>query len=200
MKYNNIEIRPVYFDDAAKIATLHHTAFKDFFLTSLGKSFLKTFYESVLSHPNGLGCGAFIETELIGFAIGTKSNTGFYKSIVSRNGPALMFNAFWNLLLNPFKLKRLIQSFLTSGDLGYKGIPVLLSICVSNQSESKGIGKQLLAAFEDELKLNKFKELILTTDNKNNDYVNQFYLRNHFVKVQSFFQGKREMNLYHKKI
>jgi GNAT superfamily N-acetyltransferase len=195
---DSMVIKKLDTSDAKSIAEVHYESFKNFFLTSLGKPFLVQFYKSVLSHPNGFGFGVLFEGELVGFAIGTKNSSKFYKSILKSNGIKMGIAAFVRLLINPSKIKRLINAFLSSNVSLYKEIPVLLSICVSIRVESKGVGKQLLNAFENELKIKGFNSVALTTDTYDNDYVNQFYTRNNYLKVKSFFQGKREMNLYHK--
>lgn len=195
-----IEIRKLNTLNSEKIANLHFETFKGFFLTSLGRDFLKEFYRGILSHANGIGYGAFNNDELIGFAVGTSNNSGFYKSLIKINGVKMAMAGFFNLILSPQKIKRLATSILSNENSSYKEIAVLLSICVLNQQESKGIGKNLLLTFENDLKERKLNKLILTTDALNNEYVNQFYIRNNYLKVQTLLQGKRQMNLYYKEI
>lgn len=195
-----LEIKKLNENDVKAVTLLHDSSFKGFFLTSLGKSFLEVFYKGILRHEYGFGFGAFHGEELVGFAIGTNNNTGFYRAILKKNSLKMLFASFPNLIVNPGSVKRIILSLLSFKNTDYTDVPVLLSICVSQKKEAKGIGKQLLAAFENELKLAGNTELILTTDAKDNDYVNQFYGRNGYILVQSFLQHKREMNLYHKNV
>lgn len=196
----DIELRALKNSDIKEVAELHYNSFKGFFLTSLGRPFLRAFYKAVISHEKSVNFGAFRDNELIGFAIGTENNSGFYKSILKTNSLKMMVVALPNLISKPLNIKRLISSLFTSNASEYQNIPVLLSICVSQQQESKGVGKMLLEVFENELRGRTLKELILTTDTQDNEYVNQFYQRNNYSLIQSFFQGKREMNLYHKKL
>ena len=196
----NVAVKLIDVECAVKIADLHFDVFKGFFLTSLGKKFLFQFYKSILQNSNGIGFGAFIDTKLIGFAIGSRNNQGFYKSLIKQNGLKMGISAFIHIIMNPKIIKRLMISFSGSNYNNYNGIPILLSICVSKTQESNGVGKKLLSAFETQLKEEGLEELILTTDTHNNEYVNQFYTHNQYKKVKSFNQGKRMMNLYHKKI
>lgn len=186
--------------NVSEIALLHYNSFENFFLTSLGKSFLLQFYKAILSHPNGLGIGVYNETELLGFAVGSQNNSAFYKALLRKNGIKMLWAALPVLLISPAKLKRLAVSFKSSSNKKHTGLPVLLSICIAPGSKSKGIGSRLISEFEAELIKNNLSELILTTDKYNNDYTNSFYLRNNYHLTDSFFQGKREMNLYYKKI
>ncbi|WP_316840670.1 GNAT family N-acetyltransferase [Pedobacter gandavensis] len=195
-----VEIKKLNEDHIKEVTHLHDNSFKGFFLTSLGKSFLEVFYKGILGHEHGFGLGAFHGEELVGFAIGTNNNTGFYRAILKKNSLKMLLASFPNLIVNPSSVKRIILSLLSFKNTEYSDIPVLLSICVSGNKEAKGIGKKLLGAFENEIKVAGNSQLILTTDAKDNDYVNQFYGRNGYILVQSFLQHKREMNLYHKNV
>jgi ribosomal protein S18 acetylase RimI-like enzyme len=194
------EIRRLKASDALDIAALHYTAFEDFFLTSLGKPFLTVFYRSILNNKNGIGVGVFIDSNLVAFAIGTMNNSGFYKALIRNNGFCLALKALPNLITNPGKLRRLKAALLTSGNSTYTDTPSLLSICVSPLLKQAGTGSRLLREFEEMVNVNHGSEIILTTDNLNNFAANQFYKKNNYSCVQSFFQGNREMNLYYKKL
>lgn len=196
----NIEIKRLTIAETRPIAALHYKAFKGFFLTSLGEPFLRGFYQGVLAHHNSLGFGAFVGNELVGFAIGTRQNAGFYKDILKTNGVGLFVKALPKLIVQPQSVFRLIKSLNSKAAPIYKNEPILLSICVDQAQESKGIGGQVLAAFEKELIKLAYDCLILSTDAHDNFYANQFYHKNNYTFVKSFFQGKREMNLYHKKL
>ncbi|WP_379088174.1 GNAT family N-acetyltransferase [Pedobacter sp. UC225_65] len=196
----NIEIRRLTPAEAHPIAALHYSAFKGFFLTSLGQPFLKEFYKAVLMHKNGIGFGAFAGNDLVGFAIGTQQNTGFYSDILKTNGVGLLLKALPKLIAQPKGVFRLVKSFGSKVGTTYQHVPMLLSICVDQAKESKGIGKNVLVAFEKELIKLAYDCLILSTDTHDNFYANQFYHKNNYTFVKSFFQGKREMNLYYKKL
>lgn len=195
-----IEIKHISKKDINNVAELHYASFKGFFLTSLGQPFLRIFYEAILLNKNGIAIGAFYNNRLIGFAVGTNNNHGFYKSILKQHYIKMLWATLPFLLVNPLNIKRLFNSLVNSNKSNDKSTPVLLSICVSPEQESKGVGKRLLEGFEHKLATEGFTELMLTTDFHANDYVNQFYLRNSYIVVESFFQGKRKMNLYYKKL
>jgi GNAT superfamily N-acetyltransferase len=186
--------------DINDVVILHLNSFNGFFLTSLGKPFLIVFYKSILLSDNGICIGAFSEKKLIGFAIGTKNNTGFYMSLIKKNFLLMTYKALPKLIFNPSNIKRLIVSLSNAGQPTFKNIPSLLSICVAPNQTSKGVGKRLLLAYENQVKNQGFKEIILTTDFHDNDKVNMFYLNNNYVCAQFVFQGNRKMNLYHKKL
>jgi GNAT superfamily N-acetyltransferase len=192
-------------NDANDIAKLHYEAFKDFFLTSLGKRFLTIFYQAVLTHPNGLGIGVYDEdNQFSGFAVGTLNNAGFYSSIIKNKWLALGWAAIPAIIMSPGKLKRLLTSIIATKTTGsndtYIELPSLLSICIKPGKHSKGIGTILINNFEKQILSKGLFELTLTTDASNNEYTNSFYQKNDYVCVKSFFQGEREMNLYYKEL
>ena len=193
---NNLKL-----NDVENIAFLHKNAFNNFFLTSLGLNFLTKFYASIVRSKDGIAVGAFNENnELVGFAIGAKTKNGFYKALLKNNFIPLLFSAFFNLLKQPHKIKRLLQSFLTSETSNEEFIDyaTLLSICVDPDQKGQKIGKLLLEAFENET-LNYSSGISLTTDKYNNDYVNNFYVSNNYILNNEFSQGNRIMNFYIKK-
>lgn len=187
-------------NDASDIALVHYQSFPDFFLTSLGSSFLSFFYKGVLANSNGLGIGIYINNELIGFAIGTTKANGFYKSVLSANFLTLAWAALPALIKQPSKIKRLLKSFSTSGENEYEQASSLLSICILPAYKSKGFGALLIKQFEDKLKELGIRDLILTTDSYENDQTNLFYKKNNYACTKSFLQGKRMMNLYYKNL
>lgn len=196
-----ITIKSLKIEDVKTISIIHQIAFKNFFLTSLGSYFLKKFYASIFRSKDGIAIGAFNnDNELVGFAIGAKTKNGFYKSLLKNNFIPLLFSAVFNLLTQPHKIKRLMQSFLTSETSNEEFInyATLLSICVDPDKKGQKIGKLLLEAFENET-LNYSSGISLTTDKYNNDYVNNFYVSNNYILNNEFSQGNRKMNFYIKK-
>jgi hypothetical protein len=196
-----VTIKALKIEDIKTISILHQIAFKNFFLTTLGYNFLIQFYTSILRSKDGIAIGAFGENnELVGFAIGAKTKKGFYKSLLKNNFTSLLFSASLNLIKQPYKIQRLLQSFLTSESSNeeYINYATLLSICVDPDKKGQKIGKHLLKSFENEI-LNSSSGISLTTDKYDNDYVNNFYLLNNYILNNEFSQGKREMNFYIKK-
>ena len=196
-----ITIKALKIEDIKNISILHQIAFKNFFLTSLGSDFLTKFYASIFRSKDRIAIGAFNNSnELVGFAIGAKTKNGFYKSLLKNNFIPLLFSAFFNLLKQPLKIKRLLQSLLTSETSNEEFIDyaTLLSICLDPDKKGQKIGKLLLEAFENET-LNYSKGISLTTDKYDNDYVNNFYISNNYILNNEFSQGNREMNFYIKK-
>lgn len=186
--------------DKDKIADLHLRSFESFFLSSLGLSFLKAFYNCIINDSDGISVGIFKDDKLLAFAIGTYNNNNYYYRLAKKNFFILAFAAIPSLIGNPLKLVKLFKSLITSKsiDLGIQNAACLLSICVDPYETKNGLGKLILLEFEKKA-FKQSKVLVLTTDVYNNDYVNRFYLHNNYYVHKTYFQGKRKMNIYIKK-
>jgi GNAT superfamily N-acetyltransferase len=186
--------------DAKKIATLHDNAFPNFFLTTLGKSFLSSFYKSIINSQNGIAIGVFQDENLLGFAIGSSRKSGFYSEIFKRNFLILGIRCVPSIIRNPKIIIRIFKSLFAKEEVEVFILEnaTLLSICVDPKENKKGFGELLLKEFEKEAFLIS-NGISLTTDSDHNDHVNKFYLKNNYKLLQNLNQGVRRMNLYYKK-
>ncbi len=187
-------------EDGQAIADLHTKAFKSFFLTSLGNQFLRIFYQSIIKNPDGIAIGIFEENKLVAFSVGTIKKQGFYSNILKSSAIKMLWAAIPQLVLNPKKIFRLVQSFgaKETTDPKIATAACLLSICVDPSMANKGYGKKALTAFELKAFMNS-NTITLTTDAAENDAVNRFYAANGYLLLNEFYQSNRKMNLYYKK-
>lgn len=183
--------------DSKDLALLHYRSFKSFFLTSLGTRFLKRFYKAILGHANGFGVGVFDKGKLVGFSVGATEVAGFYKIIAASNLFGLLFAAL-PMIFFPKNVLRLCRSLFLNNK-GMNGA-CLLSICVAQEYENRGIGSILIQQFEKALLQKKIGEYYLTTDASDNDKANSFYLKNKFHLIGQLSQTDRKLNIYHKKL
>jgi GNAT superfamily N-acetyltransferase len=198
----NKETRLLRSIDAKNLANLHIRAFPNFFLTTLGERFLKTFYESILNSSEGFGVALFEEDCLLGFAIGTEQTHGFYRDLVSQNGLNLFFSSLFSLVRNPMKIIRIIKN-LKGGNNSYQLNEGgwLLSICTNPEHWGKGISAVVLKSFEEEATKRSLKKIWLTTDFGENERANSFYLKMNYNLFMTFVNSnKRHMNLYVKEL
>lgn len=201
--YNTTDfiIRRLEKGDSNNIAKLHLKAFNGFFLTSLGASFLRKFYQCIVAHPQGVALGAFRSGELIGFVVGTEKNGGFYKSVLKKHGLNLALLAFTHLVLKPQKVLQLFSNINRGDFRNFHEWACLLSICVSPGAASQGVGQRLIRVFQQELKERGVNRVFLTTDAMDNEGVNSFYQKNNFVLNNTYQQSTgRQMNVYTKLI
>ena len=73
--------------DSSQIAKIHLKSFPNFFLTTLGYSFLKTYYITCAKSKEAiLICAINNETKkIIGFAVGCLNSKGFNKKLIYSN-------------------------------------------------------------------------------------------------------------------
>lgn len=172
-----IEIKQISKDSIPNVVLIHNSAFKNFFLTSLGDNFLKLYYNSVRNDDYGILLGLYENEELCGFCAATSRSKGFNSHLVKRNWVSFGFIGIQLIITRMPALIRLVKNFTknnpTLTDDGEYA--ELLSIGVSEDYQGKGIGKKLLLNLENELKEKGIKKLSLTTDYYNNDKAIQFY-------------------------
>lgn len=195
-----MESRILTENDSNAIAELHVEAFKDFFLTSLGKPFLKVFYSGIIAHKDGIAVGLFENERLLAFAVGTKCKAGFYSSLLKNKMLSMIFTAIPKVILSPSAISRLFKNLKSTNSFDQRILEggSLLSICVSPNDSGRGLGKKMLEFFE-EIAFKSCLLISLTTDSLDNDYVNSFYKTNNYELYDTFLQDRRKMNLYFKK-
>lgn len=199
LEYQIIEISKDYMEQVVQV---HLAAFPGFFLSELGNDVLRVFYKSLLQDNKTLFYGVKNDGGLVGFFAASLKPTGLYRRLFFKNISRFVLPLFFAFWKNFILFKKMITSASSSSKLEVSTTyPVsLLSICVSPDHAGKGIGKILLSTLEKELQLRKLHGYYLTTDAKNNNATNQFYLNSGFKLNGSYSQGKRIMNIYVKDI
>jgi ribosomal protein S18 acetylase RimI-like enzyme len=182
----------------SQVVDIHDRAFKNFFLTTLGKAFLKQFYLSLAERSDVIARGYWDkQMQLVGFFVANYNHQGFYKRLCKQNFFRFFLPTFKVFLSRPRLLVRLANSLSTSSrSHGFEKYPYLMSICVDPAVQNKGLGKEMILDLMEILRQEGYDGLYLTTDAHENNSTNSFYIRAGFVKNESFLQGKRLMNLY----
>lgn len=164
--------RPANTSDIDKIVEIHYKRFSSFFLTTLGKDFLKIFYKAFLAPP---GILLVIEEEgkIMGFAAGSYSNKGFFKKLLFNNLSGFCKIGIIIILTNFAAFKRLMFNASKSGKNNMIYAELLSIATVKN---NKGYGKFLLKFFEKRVTdMNSNLPISLTTDFENNNKAITFY-------------------------
>lgn len=175
-------------DSSNQIVNIHLQAFPEFFLTSLGKRFLKTYYKSVIADQTGISLGLINDkNEFVGFSVGTNISKGFHKRLVKKNILPFLVQGLIILFINPKSILRLIKNFDKGNNKDDDGnYAELLSIAVSPEAKGAGIGKEMIAQFEAEAKAKGCIKVALTTDYFNNDDVIAFYKKSGYEVFYEF--------------
>ena len=163
-------------DDVAKIVSIHLEAFKGFFLTQLGESFLKLYYSAFLHNPQGVILCALMGDEVVGFSACSTVSRGFNRSLITSRlfgflweGLKLLFSSPKSIARLLFNLKKRNTSFDDSGDYAE-----LFSLAVIPSLQNQGIGGHLLKATEAQIS-DYNKSISLTTDFYDNAETVNFY-------------------------
>ena len=180
--------RTVYNYEYNFIAELHLQSFPDFFLSSLGKEFLETYYKSCLKDPDCIAFAAMDEYgELKGFILGTKLSKGFHKRVLVQNLYDFISSLIIICIKHPKSILRLLKNLSkNSREEKFNNYSELLSIGVSPDYMRLGIGKRLLKLFENAVLASGNSRIFLTTDSENNDKVVSFYERAGYIIQYKF--------------
>lgn len=174
--------------EAEEIAIVHLKTFKNFFLSTLGKSFLITYYKSCIKYKEAVSVCAVDENNLIiGFSFGSLSSKGFHKKLILNNFFAFSLQFIRILLSNPKAIIRLFKNLQKNANPEDDGdYAELLSIGVLEEKKGLGIGKELIVEFEKKCNKEKIKRISLTTDFNSNDSVLKFYKSMGYNKYYEF--------------
>ncbi len=188
-----MKVRKATNKDISNIVEIHLQRFSSFFLTSLGKSFLKVFYKAFLKNP---GILLVLEDggQIRGFAAGSRDNRGFFKKLLMNNLFGFAISGVRILITNPLALKRIAQN---AGKAEDNKLIFAELLSIATLENKKGYGKILLGEFEKEVARENTANLpvSLTTDYDNNERAVQFYRDNGF-EIYEIFESYQKRKMY----
>jgi ribosomal protein S18 acetylase RimI-like enzyme len=194
-----MSIRSMRKNDLEAVVKVHMDSFAGFFLASLGPRFLGLLYRSMHEDSKGIILVSESDSEINGFVAGVQNQKGFYKRLLFRRIHKYAFAAMGPAFMRPSTIPRLLRAI---------GQPwrsrrscteaCLLSLAVSPHSAGKGIGQELVQAFNTAMLARGVNEYSLTTDRDNNQRANRFYVDMGFklMAVYKTTEG-RAMNEYY---
>ncbi|MBR6760908.1 MAG: GNAT family N-acetyltransferase [Oscillospiraceae bacterium] len=181
------------------VVEIHLATFTGFFLTFMGRGFLRQMYRSYCDHaPSGLLVALDEQQEPIGFLAYSADMSGLYKFMIKKRLIPFAWYSLGAFFRKPKVFMRLIRAFLKPGESAREDAYVeLASIGVKPNIKSKGVGSQLITALKDRVDFTKYAYINLETDAVNNEGANHFYVKNGFVLERSFETHEgRKMNEY----
>ena len=195
-----ISYRKSNVSDSSQIAKIHLKSFPNFFLTTLGYSFLKTYYRSCAKNEDAISICAFnkYDKKLSGFAVGCFNSEGFNKRLIFSNSLEYSYEAILLLFTKPIALIRLFKNLAKNNNKDDKGnYAELLSIGVSPDQNGFGIGQSLLVKFENQVREKGINTITLTTDADSNDSVLRFYKKSGYTVYYDFetFPNRKMLKL-----
>lgn len=170
------------------IVSIHLDTFKGFFLTFMGRGFLKQMYMSYTKHSlSDVLVAMDDDGTILGFLAYSSDLSGLYKYMIKHRLVQFAWYSLGAFFRKPKVFMRLIRAFLKPGESKRNENYIeLASIGVSPMSKSKGVGTLLIEALKHEVDFSKFDYITLETDALDNDAANHFYVKNGFEIVRQF--------------
>lgn len=180
------------------IVKIHIETFKGFFLTFLGKGFLKLLYSSFVSFSKADVIVAFEDDIPVGFVAYAEDMSGLYKYMIKRKLIPFAWYSLLAFLRRPKVFLRLFRALLKPNETKREENYVeLSSIGVSPEKKGKGIGSRLIDHLKSEVDFSKTNYIALETDAVDNEIANNFYVKNGFGLYREFVTREgRKMNEY----
>ncbi len=172
----------------AEIADVHMETFEGFFLTFMGRGFLRLMYTSYCEHLSSELLVARDDSgATLGFLAWSSDMSGLYKYMIKKRLIPFAWYSFGAFLRKPGVFMRLVRAFLKPSESKRAEEYVeLSSIGVRKEAKGKGIGSKLIDELKGRADLSRYAYINLETDALNNDAANNFYLKNGFVPVREF--------------
>lgn len=187
-------------EDVEGIVGIHVVAFEGFFLTMLGKPFLRELYGAFIRDSDTICLVAENAGQLCGFVVGTSKPASFFRRLLARRWYAFVLKSCLSLIRHPVAVgEKLISALHYRGEAptGLGGGVLLSSIAVAPAAAGEGVGKLLVEAFCAAAANAGGLYVYLTTDKEDNPAVNRFYLDSGFHVESSFRKHRnRWMNRY----
>lgn len=181
------------------VVRIHLDTFEGFFLTFMGRGFLKTMYSSYCAHD---GSGLFVATDdegkTVGFLAYSGDMSGLYKYMIKKKLIPFGWYSMGAFFRKPKVFMRLIRAFLKpSESVREEKYVELASIGVDPCAKSKGVGSQLIDKLKETVDFKENAYITLETDAENNEGANRFYQKNGFELIREYATHEgRKMNEY----
>lgn len=189
------EVKPEENRVIDEVVSIHLETFTGFFLSFMGRGFLKQMYRSYCEHQQSKLLMAEENGEFLGFVAYSSDFSGLYKFMIKNRLPYFAWYSIGAFFRRPSAFLHIISAFLKPGEAKREESYVeLSSIGVSPKYKSKGVGSLLISELKKRVDFNKFAYITLETDAVNNEPAIQFYQKNAFVKQRLYKTSEgREM-------
>lgn len=165
-----------------QIVDIHVKTFTGFFLTFLGKGFLKQLYKSFSSHEQS---GLLIAEQngfVVGFLAYSEDLSAFYRYLIKKSLFPFAWYSLGATFRKPSVMIRLLRALMKPGESKRAEAYIeLSSIGVLPQMKGRHIGRMLIDKLKGKYDSSRFSYIKLETDAVGNDGVNAFYLKNGFI-------------------
>jgi ribosomal protein S18 acetylase RimI-like enzyme len=146
----SVTVRSASDGDAPSSAALHASQISQGFLSLLGPGFLRRLYRRIGRWPESFLLVAGDEGAVVGFVAGSTNVAGLYRSFLLHDGIPAALGAAGALLAGWRRALDTLGHARSDGAGAGRG-PELLAIAVDPAWQGRGIGRQLVASFLDEV-------------------------------------------------
>lgn len=185
-----VTIRKVKSDEKElinEIVTIHLNTFTGFFLTFMGRGFLRQMYQSYCDHDESGLLVAEEDGKALGFLAFSSNFSGLYKFMIRTRLIQFGWYSVGAFFRRPSAFMHIISAFLKPGEAKREEKYVeLSSIGVDPNVKSKGIGSKLIDALKKNVDFDKYAYINLETDAVDNEGAIHFYEKNGFVRERMF--------------
>ena len=180
------------------IVSIHLRTFRGFFLTFMGRGFLRLMYRSYIEYKASGVLVAFEDEKPIGFLAYSGELSGLYKYMIKKRLIPFAWYSLGAFFRKPTVFMRLVKAFLKPSEAKRAEHYVeLASIGVDPDSKSKGVGSGLIDSLKATVDFDEYAYITLETDAINNDAAIRFYEKNGFTLERRFTTDEgREMLEY----
>lgn len=170
-----------------EIVTIHLNTFTGFFLTFMGRGFLKQMYQSYCDYDESGLLVAEEDGKALGFLAFSSNFSGLYKFMIKTRLIQFGWYSIGAFFRRPSAFMHIISAFSKPGEAKREEKYVeLSSIGVDSNVKSKGIGSKLIDALKDNVDFDKYAYINLETDAVDNEGAIHFYEKNGFVRERMF--------------
>ncbi len=180
------------------VVRVHMASFPGFFLTFLGKGFLRQLYRGFAEHDKSGLIIAENETGIAGFLAYSNNVSEFYKHLIKKHLIRFAFYSLRGFIRSPRSLFRLVRALTYPKSTRRNEEYIeLSSIGVHPASSGSGIGSRLIDELKAMAKGTDAAYIKLETDADDNEKANSFYQKNRF-RLDHVYETpeKRRMNEY----
>lgn len=158
---------------------MHLLAFEGFFLSLLGRGFLREFYKAAVDSDQTVGFVAVDDNgDVLGACFGVIDSKAFYKDILKKRWFMFALKAAWPAIKKPKIIPRLLRALKHDGNIppcDMTNVGALQSTAVSPEAQGIGLAIGIMRAVCDEYVKRGTDKVFLTTDADDNDMVRGFY-------------------------
>lgn len=184
-----------------EVVDIHLKTFQGFFLTFMGRGFLKQMYLSYCEHEESGLLVAEEDNKPLGFLAYSGDFSALFKDMINRKIVLFAWYSLGAFFRKPSAFMHIIRAFLKPNEVKRDEKYVeLASIGVDPSYKMKGIGTLLINELKSKVDFSKYEYIALETDAINNDAAIRFYEKNGFIedRIYETNEGRKMIEFHYK--